>query len=144
VKLWDMRSGKERAALTGHKESITCLRFSANGKWIVTGDTGRIVRLWETETGKEKAVLETRRLKWKQNRDDDVSDVLAAVVSSDGKYVAVECLWEMKVIEVSTGQAKLNCEFDSTMSYRPDFYSESRHGLILAPTTKDWSCPLAV
>ena len=51
-------------------------------------------------------------------------DITAAVVSPDGKSVAVVCKWEMKVIDVATSKANFACEFSSSWGYRDDFYKQ--------------------
>ena len=63
--LWDTETGEELQQFTGHDQPITCLAFSPNGKFVVTGQRGdpltpfpasvqeASVRVWEVETGEE-------------------------------------------------------------------------------------------
>ncbi len=136
VKLWDTHTGKERTILKGHQDGIRSLRFSANGKLIVTGDAGRTVRVWDADTGKGKAVLATKNLKWKQHPRDDDGSVAAAVVSPDGRYVAVACQWEMKVLEAGTGKVKFGLEFESSWGYSAEFYKECMHCPVFSPDSQ--------
>jgi WD40 repeat protein len=43
--------------LKGHIGSVNCCTFSPNGKILASGSQDQTVRLWNTETGKEKLVL---------------------------------------------------------------------------------------
>jgi hypothetical protein len=47
----------KRKPLTGHTDTIVSLAFSADGKTLATGSNDKTVRLWDVETGKEKAKL---------------------------------------------------------------------------------------
>ena len=51
ARLWDAHTGKLIRELPGHQEDVTAVAFSADDRWIFTGDrSGRGV-LWDTETG---------------------------------------------------------------------------------------------
>ena len=57
VKLWDVPSGRERARLLGHSDTVTCLAFSPQGAILATGSLDTTVKLWEPATGRERASL---------------------------------------------------------------------------------------
>ena len=56
VRLWDVESGAELAALPGHEGFVKSVAFSPDGRWIVSGSE-KIVRVWDVESGGELAVL---------------------------------------------------------------------------------------
>ena len=61
VRLWDVASGKELRRLLGHKDGVTSVAFSSDGRRGVSGggNYGRngavdsTVRVWDLESGKE-------------------------------------------------------------------------------------------
>ena len=42
-----------KCAASGHELTVTCLRFSPDGKLLITGSSDGTARIWETNTGKE-------------------------------------------------------------------------------------------
>jgi WD40 repeat protein len=52
IHLWDTATGKERLALSGHKDRVHEINFSPNGKLLASCGTDGI-RLWNVESGKE-------------------------------------------------------------------------------------------
>src|SRR2546422_1065184 len=57
IKLWDVATGKERAALKGHTRGVTSVAFSPDGKTLASGDDDQTIRLWDVQTCKEQATL---------------------------------------------------------------------------------------
>ena len=62
VRLWDVENGRELHRLEGHKDRVTCVAFSADGRRAVSGGgnynspQGAVdssVRVWDLEEGKE-------------------------------------------------------------------------------------------
>jgi WD40 repeat protein len=60
VRLWDVRTGRERHAMTGHQGGCTCVAFSPDGKRLASSDAyynrmghdeGRLC-IWDVESGK--------------------------------------------------------------------------------------------
>jgi serine/threonine-protein kinase len=62
----------------GHKDKVTCLVLSTDGKTFVTGSMDRTIRLWNLGGGESKVV-------------DQPAEVTAVAMSSDGKTVACGC-----------------------------------------------------
>ncbi|KAK3110162.1 ribosome assembly, partial [Teratosphaeriaceae sp. CCFEE 6253] len=51
VRIWDAISGHTDLALTGHKGSVTCVKWGGAG-WLYTASQDRSVRIWSAETGR--------------------------------------------------------------------------------------------
>jgi WD40 repeat protein/serine/threonine protein kinase len=84
AKIWDAATGAELLAFLGHELPITCLRFSGDGKLLVTcaGDTSRTgkpneVRVWNAETGKLMINLPGK------------GQIFSAAFSPDGSWLAL-------------------------------------------------------
>ncbi|QRW00867.1 Vegetative incompatibility protein HET-E-1 [Ceratobasidium sp. AG-Ba] len=54
VHIWDARNGRPAGKpLEGHIEAATCLAYSPDDAYIVSGSVDCTVRIWDTRTGKE-------------------------------------------------------------------------------------------
>jgi WD40 repeat protein len=65
--IWDLKTGKQISQLDlGRAQIITAARFSADGKWLVTGSPSRALILWDVATGQKiqqwqvRAILNSR------------------------------------------------------------------------------------
>ena len=54
VVLYDLKTGRRRT-MSGHKAPVLCLAFSADGKTLVSGGMDQTAKLWDVQTGREKA-----------------------------------------------------------------------------------------
>ena len=78
----------------GHKDKVTCLALSTDGKSFVTGSVDRSVRLWNRDTGKSKVI-------------DQPAEVTAVAMSSDGTTVACGCsTGVVRLLDVSGAEPK--------------------------------------
>ncbi len=66
IKLWDVKTGREKGTFTGHKGQVLDVSFSPDGKTLASagGDTGPLsdhipgeIKLWDVATGKAIATL---------------------------------------------------------------------------------------
>jgi len=57
ARIWDGKTGKQIAVLSGHKESVISAQFSPDGKYIVTRSEDQVVYIWDNDTGEEIRAL---------------------------------------------------------------------------------------
>lgn len=58
VWLWDTDSGKLIKELTGHGGEIKALAYIDHDQYLVSGSSDKTIRVWDSKTGAQKAVLE--------------------------------------------------------------------------------------
>ncbi len=66
-----------RSTMQGHRNGITCVVFSPDGKTLVSGSKDRTVGLWDVPSGQQRATLQGH-----------THDVTAVAFSPDGKTLA--------------------------------------------------------
>jgi WD40 repeat protein len=76
IRIWDLESGREIRALNGHTKRLSSVRFSADGKTLLSSSHDKTVRLWDVATGK--------LLKTFEGHTDSVE---GAVFTTDGKRI---------------------------------------------------------
>lgn len=57
ARLWDARTGRQRALLSAHEWQLTSARFSPDGRRVVTTSADRTARIWDVASGRENHVL---------------------------------------------------------------------------------------
>jgi hypothetical protein len=77
VKLYDLKTKRERVVLKGHKGQVLSVAFAPDGSTVATGSFDFTVRLWDVATGKERASF-----KW------DIGRVYAVTYAPDGFRLA--------------------------------------------------------
>src|SRR5262249_46250269 len=92
VRIWDVGTGQEVRAFTGHKEPVTGCSLSGDKKMLATYDQSCTVRLWDVATGKELRALEVRP------RPDRV------VFSPDAKVMAAWSTWRLTLWDLERGK----------------------------------------
>jgi WD40 repeat protein/serine/threonine protein kinase len=95
VRLWDVDSGKEihRWAIGNDGWRDTRLAFSHNGDLLAAGCRSRLIRIWNTESHKEVAVLEGH-----------TAGVKDFAFSPDGRWLASVGDLETRIWDVATGK----------------------------------------
>ncbi|CAD8099983.1 unnamed protein product [Paramecium sonneborni] len=58
VRLWDVKTGQQKAKLNGHSESVRSVCFSPDGTILGSSSTDSSIRLWYAQDGKQKAKLD--------------------------------------------------------------------------------------
>lgn len=53
VRLWDAATGSLVQSFAGHTDTVYTIRFSSDGRFVLTGSEDKTARLWETKTGRE-------------------------------------------------------------------------------------------
>jgi WD40 repeat protein len=77
IRLWDVRTGKQKHVLKGHRSWVNGLAFSQDGKTLASASSDATVKLWDVRRRKVKATL--------PGKDGEVRCVALA---PDGKLVA--------------------------------------------------------
>jgi WD40 repeat protein/tRNA A-37 threonylcarbamoyl transferase component Bud32 len=54
VRLWRADTGQLEHVLVGHNGDVLSVRYSPDGRWLVSCDTNGEIRMWDTETGKPR------------------------------------------------------------------------------------------
>jgi WD40 repeat protein len=94
-RLWDVRgnSPRERAVLQGHSYGSIDLAFAADGKSLLTGSGGPVLRLWDLSTAKprEAALLP----EGKQGQS-----ITSVSLAPDGRLVAAGTEWGERVMQL--------------------------------------------
>lgn len=66
VRLWDVRTGRQLTALTGHTDRVDSAALSADGRYAATAARDRTVRLWDLADG--RTVRSVQVTPWDQGR----------------------------------------------------------------------------
>jgi WD40 repeat protein len=81
VRVWDARTGADKAFLNKHEDHVFDAQFSPDGRSIVTASADGTARLWDAATGTEQAVLDP-------SLTGEPIKMQQAFFSPDGQYVA--------------------------------------------------------
>ena len=82
ARLWDSRTGRQRALLTGHDWHVLEARFSPDGRYVVTASADKTARIWNASNGALVATLA-----------DHQGAVSSARFSADGRRI-VTTSWD--------------------------------------------------
>jgi len=118
----------ETVMKTGHADSIRALRFSRDGRFVVTASSDRTAKLWETRTGREVRIFKGHS-----------SGVNSVDFSPDGKFIVTGSNdGSAKLWDAVTGREVK--AFGSPDSYQGsmsfDSYMASVNGVSLSPDGK--------
>ncbi len=107
LKLWDVATAKEKAALAGHNEGVFGVAFAPDGKLLASASGDGTVKLWDPVAAKERLSL---------NKHE--ADVRATAFSPDGKTLAsggedgAIRLWDpttgKQLRQIEVGEAKIH------------------------------------
>ena len=99
VRLWDAKTGQEKATLTGHTGWVFSVAFSPDGQTLASASGGgypdNTVWLWDAKTGQHKATL-----------TGHTGEVESVAFSPDGGTLASGSWQEVRLWDAKTGQHK--------------------------------------
>ena len=87
----DSTTGTQRAALSGHTNTISCVEFSSDGTFLVSGSSDGTIKLWDIQTG---GVVRTFSGRTKQVQYISISVDCTKIVSGSHDYTM--CLWDIQ------------------------------------------------
>ncbi|GAA2888011.1 hypothetical protein GCM10010517_51920 [Streptosporangium fragile] len=76
IRIWDLDTGRQRAALTGHTGTVSSVAVTPDGSRVVSGGGDGTIRIWDLETGRQRAM-----------RADHGGWVYSVAVTPDGSRV---------------------------------------------------------
>ena len=74
--IWNPRTGRQVATLSGHSSTILCMAFSPDGMHIVTGSEDTSARIWDVSSGRQLVAL-----------DESTSSVWSVAFSPNGAEI---------------------------------------------------------
>lgn len=92
VRLWDARTGQEKAVLEGHRKKVDSVAFNPDGSLLASASSDGTVRLWDLETGGEQHTVLTRYHPFLQVTFSPDGMTLATR-ADEGEYVL---LWDVR------------------------------------------------
>ncbi|KIM74897.1 hypothetical protein PILCRDRAFT_79623, partial [Piloderma croceum F 1598] len=102
--------------LRGHKNTISSVTFSPDGKWIVSGSWDKSIRVWDAETGEMVS----------GPFEGHTDEVLSVAFSPDGKRIVSGskdksiCVWDAETGEMVSGPFKGHTYGVQSVAFSPD------------------------
>ncbi|XP_033101349.1 angio-associated migratory cell protein-like isoform X3 [Anneissia japonica] len=62
--VWNIADGTTALICTGHSDSVTCVGFSSDSKFVASGDMSGLIKVWSTESWEEIWSFECSDLEW--------------------------------------------------------------------------------
>ena len=93
MKVWDLNSGQELRTLSGHRNWVTALAVTADGRVVSGSDPDGTVKVWDLNSGRELRTLEGHG-----------GRVMALALTGDGRVVSGSDDGTVKVWDLDSGQ----------------------------------------
>lgn len=111
IHLWNVMKGEDQFVLKGHTGKVDKLAFSPNGKILASISLNdSIVRLWDMKTGKKQKFFK--------------ANARSFAFSPDGEALVIGGIEEFLIVDISTGEKRLNIPVKSPsildISFSPD------------------------
>lgn len=116
-RLWNPATGERLRELRGHEERtpqhfasmLYCCAFSADGRYLATGDRVGHVVVWEVATGRQAGVVEAPGLyTWDgMQRIRSIGGVRALAFSPDGRHLAVGGVGRIGNVDALQGPSRV-------------------------------------
>jgi WD40 repeat protein len=104
IKTWDVETRRQKLSLSPHAGTVFCVKFSPDGKTIVSASGDKTLKTWDAETGREKYTLKGH-----------TGPVMSVSISPDGKRIASgDADGKLKIWDPETGQLMLTIEGHNT------------------------------
>ncbi|HST19482.1 MAG TPA: WD40 repeat domain-containing protein, partial [Blastocatellia bacterium] len=99
ARLWDAATGREIRSFIGHSAFVVSVKFSPDGRYILTGSIDKTARLWDVSTGRE-----IRRL---VQGDSKNSSITSVAFSPDGRFILTGGQFDQtaRLWDAATGKA---------------------------------------
>ena len=101
--LHDAKTGKVIRVFKGHTKRVGTLAFSPDGGWLVSGDFGGVIKIWNAASGKELDSLEVHTGKINDLEVSPDGSLLASS-SEDGRVI----LWDLATRQPALTLIKTN------------------------------------
>jgi RNA polymerase sigma factor (sigma-70 family) len=155
IHFWDVATGKENPAPTGHRGRVTAAAFSPDAKVVLTAGSDNTLRLWDRATGKEVRRVDDFPVRWLGALPDgtwlaaagDLASVrlldagtllersritpeggnpaTTVAVSRDGKLLAIGST-EIRVYELPGGKVKVKLPGHAFACYGLEFSADGK------------------
>jgi WD40 repeat protein len=103
--IWDLRTGEECAALSGHTGRVTSVAIAPDGTWLATGSWDRSVRIWDAATGQLRATL-----------TGHTGEVTSVAIATDGTWLATGSHdGSLRIWDTTTGRVGAVMRVDSSL-----------------------------
>ena len=140
IELWNVKTGALTKTFKGHKDQVTSVAFSSDGKRLASGSCDQTVKVWDVETCEIIKTLEGLK-SWIKAWKPDKPWVNSVAFSPDGTTLALGSkdgtikLWNIKSNHISTIRTYLPSRtFIGTVNFNPDgtmLAASSPHEIIL-------------
>ena len=111
IRLWDVETGQERAALEGHTGRIESVAFSPGGGILASGGWDGTIRLWDAATGEPRARME------EPGRYGLTGWVWSLAFDPDGEILASGHDHGVRVWDVEAGRLRSTLALDDHRSW---------------------------